>query len=62
MNVKYILFALLVTVSTTGISWVKLLSAPSRGGSGSSWSSGSGGGGGSYGGGYGGGGGGGGHK
>jgi hypothetical protein len=58
MNAKQFVFALIVTIATTGTSWVKLIGSPSRGG-GSSWSSGSSGGG-SYGGGYGGGGGG--HK
>lgn len=59
MNGKRFIFALIVTIATTGVNWVKLIGVPSGGSGGSSWSSGSSGGG-SYGGGYGGGGGG--HK
>lgn len=55
MNNKYFLYALFVTVITTGTSWIKMIGSSTNTRSGSSWSSHSGGGGGYYGGGSGGG-------
>ncbi len=53
MNNRYFLYALFVTLATTGISWGKLIgSASSTRGGGSSWSSHSSGGGGYSGGGH----------
>jgi hypothetical protein len=57
MNSKFFLYALFVTVITTGTSWSKMFGSMTNSRGGSSWSSHSGGGGGYYGGG-----GGGGHK
>jgi hypothetical protein len=61
MNGKFLVYALVVSLLSTGVSWTKLLSVPSSSGSswgsgygGSSWSSNTGGGGGSWGGGSGG--------
>lgn len=45
MNNKYFLYALFVTVITTGVSWSKMLGSSSNTRGGSSWSSHSGGGG-----------------
>jgi hypothetical protein len=60
MNGKFLIYALVVSLASTAISWGRLLSAPSSAGSGyrsgSSWGSTTGGGGGSWGGGAGGGG------
>jgi hypothetical protein len=58
---RFILYAVVVTLITSGSTWVRAFSGGGYGSRGSSWSSTTGGGGGSYGGGYGGGGGGG-HK
>ena len=57
---RFILYAIVVTLITSGSTWVRAFSGPAYGSRGSSWSSSTGSGGGSYGGGYGGGGGG--HK
>jgi len=58
---KFIIYAAVVILFTSGSTWIRAFSGNSYGSRGSSWSSTTGGGGGSYGGGYGGGGGGG-HK
>jgi hypothetical protein len=53
---KFILYATVVTLLTSGTSWIRAFSGPSRNSAGSSWSSHTGAGGGSWGGGSGGGG------
>lgn len=59
--IRFILYAIVVTLLTSGTTWVRVFSGANYSSQGSSWSSSTGSGGGSYGGGYGGGGGGG-HK
>jgi hypothetical protein len=39
MNSKYIIYALLVTVVTTGVNWANMLGSSSKSSSGSSWAS-----------------------